>query len=659
MKIFKGSIDKVFDIFSQIEDVFAVIGIDDNRELYSNSFYDFFKITNKEKFNFEKFRDYIEEDFLKLQSNIQKKFTDLNLKTDKKQILCSGKILNFEKNKYIILSFKEFINNAIDEEEVKEKIKETLEKQAKKNVEKKLNSYIFAQKHLLSLLPTAVAVYGKNKRLKYCNRSFLLLWNLDESWASQKPTYGEMLEKLREKRLLPEQSNFQAFKEQQIKTLFSATEPQEDFLYLPNGKAIRSALIPSTDGKLIFAYDDLTDKLTLESSYNTLIAVQKETLDNLREGVVVFGENGRMKLFNNSFLKMWNINKEKLEPEAHFSEILDEIKKFCKYKGEWIDYKNQLINNLISRKIETIRIERTDNKIIDFLIIPLPDGGSLCYHMDITDSAMLEKTLREKNKALEEADRLKTDFLENISYELRSPLTSIMGFSEILLHNYFGKLNEKQEECVGNVFSASKKLNYLIDNILNLATIEAGYMELDIQDIRIKELINSVAFKMKKQAENKSISINLVYPEDIETISGDENRIKQSLIHLITNAIKFTANDGTITIGVERKVSHEEDNIDENYIMLWVKDSGVGISKDEQKTIFNRFHKVDVVKGGNSGVGIGLSLVKRIINLHGGDIELESTKGEGTKVICLIPQSLTLAKNNQNVYSSELTEQIN
>ena len=514
----------------------------------------------------------------------------------------------------------------------------------KNEVKKKLDFSISLQKQFLETSASAVAIYGADTKLMYYNVTFASLWNLDKEFLDKNPTYDSILEKQREKRLLPEQTDFQEFKIDQLKLFSNLTDMDEEFLYCPNGKTIRRMIMPHNNGGLICTFDDVSDKMALEISYNTLMAVQKETLDNLQEGVAFFGENGLLKLFNPAFAAMLGFNKNTLDLNPHFSEILESVRNFS---PEWKEYKEHLTRILSSRRATHEIIEWVDHKVISLNTIPLPDGGLLCSFADITDSMIVERTLREKNRALEQADKLKTDFLENISYELRSPLTSIMGFAEALKYSYFGELNAKQSEYVGHICSASETLKDLIDMILFLASIEAGYVELNINNVDISSMLNEMVSKRKNELIAKEISVEIVLSEELKTMVGDREHIQHALLQIFTNAIAFSPKGETIKIGAERKTIHDSDNVEENEIILWVKDNGVGVSAEEQKTFFDWFNKLDVGKAGISGVGIGLSLAKRIVILHGGRLLIESEKGKGTKVIFHIPQSVNVSEEKK------------
>ena len=486
---------------------------------------------------------------------------------------------------------------------------------------------------------SAMAIYGSDMRLKSFNYAFVALWKLDEMWLDTHPTYSEILENLREKRKLPEQANFQLFKQQQIKLFRDLIEPREEFFYLPGGqarrmggrdKALRVLAIPHALGGIMFAYEDVTDRLALERSYNTLIAVQRETLDNLHEGVAVFGEDGRLKLSNPNYVRLWNIPDELAKSEPHIRDIVDKCKPFFQFE-EWEPYRQQYIQQMQLREARTQRLERVDGKVIDSRKVPLPDGATLITYMDMTDSTLLERSLRERNDALQEADRLKTEFLANVSYELRSPLTSISGFSEMLSQEYFGTLSEKQREYVDGIHQSSQRLMQLINDILDLASMEAGYMRLDVSQFDIGVLLKSVASLIQERTKERGLKLKIESPAKIGKMLGDETRIKQILFNLLSNAIKFSSKGDVISFGARAQ---------ENDIVIWVQDQGQGIALEDHAKIFNKFFKgkaPDAPKaktGGRSGTGLGLSIVKNFIELHGGRVELISEPGKGARFEC-------------------------
>lgn len=496
-----------------------------------------------------------------------------------------------------------------------------------------LARHISAQDDLLESTASAMAIYGADMRLKSFNYAFVALWKLDEVWLDTQPTYGEILEALREKRKLPEQANFQLFKQQQIKLFTGLLEPHEEFFYLPDGKALRVIAIPHALGGILFAYEDVTDRLALERSYNTLIAVQRETLDNLHEGVAVFGEDGRLKLYNPGYLALWGLDVEMARTEPHVKDIVEKCKSLYMFE-DWESFSHLHVQHMQTRAFLSQRLERSDGKVIDWRKVPLPDGATLITYLDITDTMRMERTLRERNEALQEADRLKTEFLANVSYELRSPLTSIAGFSEMLRQEYFGSLSEKQKEYVEGIHQSSQHLQQLINDILDLASVEAGYMRLEVTKFDISAMMKSVLSLTQERAKEFDLKVALDCPAKIGKLSADETRIKQSLFNLLSNAIKYSEAGNTVTLGAKE--------IDADTIMLWVEDEGKGIPPEELETVFSKFYKgrnqegTRGKSGQRSGTGLGLSIVKSFIELHGGTVGLQSEVGKGTRFECVL-----------------------
>ncbi len=540
--------------------------------------------------------------------------------TDRRHIVVGGERRLYEITEFSIPEEKMYAGYAVDYTEI-DKLKEDISR------------HISAQDDFLESSASAMAIYGADMRLKTFNNAFVALWKFDEVWLDSQPTYNEILEVLHEKRRLPEQANFQLFKQQQLKLFTGLLEPREEFFYLPDGKALRVIAIPHALGGILFAYEDVTDRLALERSYNTLIAVQRETLDNLHEGVAVFGEDGRLKLSNPGYLLMWNLEHEFAGSEPHIRDIIEKCRELFTPE-DWESFKNQHIEQLQTRDFTSRHIERSDGKVIDWRKVPLPDGATLITYLDITDSTLVERSLRERNDALSEADRLKTEFLANVSYELRSPLTSISGFSEMLKQEYFGTLSEKQREYVDGIHQSSQHLMHLINDILDLAGIEAGYMRLDVSRFDIYAMMKSVLSLIKERSKENSITIKFECLSKIGKMIGDEMRIKQIMFNLLSNALKYSDEGATVTFGAKE--------VDGGEIMLWVEDGGQGIPLEEQEAIFSKFYKgrnqeaVKGKQGSRSGTGLGLPIVKSFIELHGGRVVLSSEPQKGARFECYL-----------------------
>jgi signal transduction histidine kinase len=376
----------------------------------------------------------------------------------------------------------------------------------------------------------------------------------------------------------------------------------------------------------------VSNRLALERSYNTLIAVQRETLDHLHEGIAVYGEDGRLKLSNPVYLSLWNIDKTLAAQEPHIGEILEQCKPLYMF-DDWDAYKSTLLAQAHNREHGSYRMERRDGKVIDWSAVPLPDGATLMSFIDVTDSTLVERSLRERNEALQEADRLKTEFLANVSYELRSPLTSISGFSEMLRQEYFGSLSGKQKEYVEGIHQSSQHLMELINDILDLASVEAGYMRLEVGKFDIHAMMKTVFSLIQERAREYNLMVKFDCPARMGKMTGDETRIKQILFNLLSNAIKYSEGGDIITLGAKEA--------DADKILFWVEDEGQGIAAEEQQAVFGKFYRgknqsLRGKTGQRSGTGLGLSIVRSFIDLHGGQVELHSETGKGARFECYI-----------------------
>src|SRR6266849_903198 len=499
------------------------------------------------------------------------------------------------------------------------------------NIQAELARHIAAHADVLENVAVAIAIYGPDTKLTFFNTAFASLWRLEEEWLVTEPTLDEVLERLRERRRIPEHADFRAFKRQQLAMFTSLLEPQEELLHLPDERTLRLVISPHPFGGLTFVYEDVTDKLALERSYNTLIEVQRETLDNLYEAVAVFGSDGRLKLSNPAYAQVWQLAPADLAAEPHVSDIIEKQRAFFDDGGDWPELKRRIIARLTANQGESTRLTRRDGSILQAVIVPLPDGNVLLSYLDVTDSTRVEHALRERNEALETAGRLKSEFIANVSYELRTPLNAIIGFAEILTKQYFGELSPRQLDYSRGILDSSHRLMALINDILDLATIEAGYMALETENIDIHTLMASVLALTRERARKQNINLEFDCPHDLGTLTADERRLKQALFNVISNAIKFTPAGGTIRLSASR---------DDGEVTLVVADTGVGIPSEDQARVFEKFERGNP-QARQSGAGLGLSLVKSFIELHGGRVEIVSEANKGTTITLFLPADPT------------------
>jgi signal transduction histidine kinase len=494
------------------------------------------------------------------------------------------------------------------------------------NAEGELWRHVHAHAEVLETIHAAVAIYGADRRLKFANTAFARLWGLEEEWLAGEPSIDEVLERLRERRRLPEVADFRAFRRQSQELFTSLVEPQQQMVHLPDGRTLQLTISPHPLGGLMFVYDDVTDRLALERSYNTLTEVQRATLDHLFEGIAVYGSDGRLKLHNPAYRRMWNLSLADVADEPHVTEIVDRTRAFFD-DDDWSALRERIIASVTAHSLTEGRFDRRDGSVLEMATVPLPDGNVLLTWLDVTDTVRVERALRERNEALETAGRLKSEFIANVSYELRTPLNAVIGFAEMLANQYFGTLNERQLDYSRAILESAHQLMSLINDILDLATIEAGYFVLEPRPVDIAEMLRGIVTLTHERARNQGLALECRCPPDIGTIEADERRLKQALFNLVSNALRFTPEGGSVSIAAERKGGD---------LLLVVSDTGIGIPAADQARVFEKFERGSP-RTRHSGAGLGLALVKNLIELHGGAVELDSQPGRGTIVTCRLP----------------------
>jgi len=498
------------------------------------------------------------------------------------------------------------------------------------SAEAELWRHINAHAEVLETIRASVAIYGPDKRLKFFNAAFATMWGIAEDWLAGQPSFEEVLERLREARRLPEAADFRAFKAEQLRLFTSVIRPQQDLLHLPDGRTLLLSISPHPFGGLTFVYEDVTDRLALERSCNTLTQVRQATLDHLFEGIAVYGSDGRLKLHNPAYLAIWALSEEDVVGEPHIGEILEKTRALLDDGGDWTARKQRIISKVTAHALTSGPVYRNDGSMLQEATVPLPDGNVLVTYLDATDTARYERVLRERNEALETAGRLKSEFIANVSHELRTPLNAVIGFADILTNQYFGDLNPRQLDYSRGILQSSQLLLRLINDILDLATIEAGYLVLETGRVEVFDMLQTALALTRERARSRELEIELCCPPDIGAIAADERRLKQALFNLISNAIKFTPPGGAIRIEAERR---------ESEMLLTVADTGIGIPLSDQARVLEKFERGTPRSG--AGAGLGLSLVKSLIELHGGTVTIDSAAGRGTTISCRLPTTLS------------------
>ncbi|HEV2954702.1 MAG TPA: PAS-domain containing protein [Xanthobacteraceae bacterium] len=482
-----------------------------------------------------------------------------------------------------------------------------------------------AHRRTLDQLPTAVAIFGADQRLAFYNAAYRALWGLPAEFLDQHPTDSAVLDRLRAARKLPEQADFRAWKAQ-LHAAYRALESHEHQWHLPDGRTLRVVTTPSPEGGITYLFDDVTERLDLERRFDAMIRVQRETLDNLSEGVAVFGSDGRLRLYNPVFAGMWQLAPSALAERPHIEAVIAACRALHGDEATWQALRGA-VTGLEQRATMARRIERRDGSVVDCATVPLPDGATLVTFHDVTDTVNVERALRERNDALEAADNLKSDFVHHVSYELRSPLTNIIGFAQLLNEPVTGALTDKQREYLGYITASSAALLAIINDILDLATIDAGAMTLNLAPVDIRATMEAAAEGVRDRLAEHDLKLDIRAAAGIGSFTGDERRIRQILYNLLSNAIGFSPKGETITLAADRR---------SDAVRFSVTDRGSGIPAEIMDRVFDRF-ETHTSGSRHRGTGLGLSIVRSFVELHGGTVTIDSAVDRGTTVTCVFP----------------------
>jgi signal transduction histidine kinase len=490
--------------------------------------------------------------------------------------------------------------------------------------------YVESQRELADRMTAGTAQFDADRTLSFFNRPFTMMSRLDPDWLAEKPEFDRVIERMREEHRLPETRDFPAWKEERRGWFTSADEVLEEEWMLPNGDHIRVVAQPLPDGGLRLFLEDRTEQLRLASARDTLLRVRAATFDNLFEAISVFASDGRLYTWNSRFLEDWELDEEWLTTHPRVDELVPAMARKLVNPTAAAQIREMVRQTTNERQSSSGRISMTDGRHFQFAAVPLPDGNALFTMVDVTDSTRIEAALRERATALEEADRVKTDFVANMSYELRTPLTSIGGFAELLGGGYAGELTAKARDYVSAILESVERLSKLINDVLDLTTGDTRGVALEKERVDIAGLCRAAVETAKPRAAEKTQKLDVEIAPSAGHVFGDARRLRESIEHVLQNAIAYTDRKGRISLTADG---------DKKQAVIRIRDNGSGIEEDDLPRVFNRFDRVtEAGVRGEAALGLGLPLTQQFVEAHGGTVELDSEKGKGTTVTLTIPR---------------------
>lgn len=476
-----------------------------------------------------------------------------------------------------------------------------------------LQQYISSHNGVLEHLKTAVAVFDAEMRLQFYNTSFMKLWDLEEEELDGSPTYSHVLDMMREKRRLPENRDFNAFKTREIKYFTSLVSATEDVLHLPSGITLRRMLTPHPTGGLLITYEDVTGHLTMERSMTVLNETQFTVINHLREAILLFGRNGRLRLANTAYLNLWQIS----DPDFNRTplsiiDVLEKQKPFFENENNWEALKEQLLGVITSHTGELCQILRPDQKVLEFMSVGLPDGGIFVSFLDVTEEEKQSSLVEEKEALLSrfkqttvQAEKLRASFLKQMSDEIMPQLSCLTETAQKLM-NGNDRPPKRRKASLQTIADIASELKSLFNDITDLALIETGSAVLELNSVDIRSLLNGVLKIVQEQAKNRNVLLTLDCPENVPLLIADQKRLKQVLFYLLINAVSSSFKGGKIALSVKIK--------DRNLIIT-LEELSLNV-KNDSDTI--NFAAQD---------GFAFILIRNFIEMHGGTLAVSDKNG--------------------------------
>lgn len=494
---------------------------------------------------------------------------------------------------------------------------------------REFRAYRDAQRAMLDQLSVGVAQFDNDEQLVFANRPFRRTFDVSSEMIEQRISFDRFLVDARENGKTPEVRDFPEWRREHGEW-FGQSETQEEAWPLPGGTHLRIVAQPMPDGGLVMIAEDRTEQLALSATRDTLLRTRTATLDSLFEALAIFAPDGSVQLWNRSFAGTWGLPPEFLDTHPSADGLLEAIAKNLKKPGQAAQIGATVRAATLDRREKVGRVELSDGRTLEFAGVPLPDGNGLLTVLDITDSQMAEKALLERAEALEEADAVKARFLANMSYEFRTPLTTIGGYAELLKSGAAGNIGDQGDEYVDAILSSVERLTEQVENVLNLSQSEAGLLPIDKEAVDLLSLLTKIVREREQAIIDAGLGLDLKGKRG-RMANADPRQLGRAVGALLDNAIAGTPEDGKILIEIL-----PPDPADEWSATFVISDDGRGMSADELE------RALDGLRKGEDGAlekrqGLGIPLARELIEAHGGKLELTSQEGVGTAAIIYLP----------------------
>jgi len=495
-------------------------------------------------------------------------------------------------------------------------------------VAREFRSFREAQRALLDQLSVGVAQFDAEEQLVFANRPFRRLFSLTEEAIEARTPFDRFMAEARERGRTPEVRDFPEWRRER-QAWFGMREAGEEAWPLPGGTHLRIVAQPLPDGGLVLIAEDRTESLALSAVRDTLLRTRTATLDSLFEALAIFAPDGSVQLWNRSFAGTWGLTPELLDAHPSADELLSAIGRNLVHPAEADLIGAAVRAATLDRREKGGQVDLADGRTLRFAGIPLPDGNGLLTVLDITASQKAEQALRERAEALDEANSVKARFLANMSYEFRTPLTTIGGYAELLKSGAAAD-PAAAGEYVDAILSAVERLTEQVENVLDLSQSQAGLLPIRKERLDLFELLTTLVREREAAIIAAGLSLDLKGRRG-RVIEGDPRQLGRAFGNLIDNAIAGTPDGGRIVIEIRKAPEGAEWGME-----LSIADNGRGMTTQELARVMGGLKPGSETEQ-ERRTGLGIPLARQLIEGHDGTLEIVSRKGAGTSATIRLP----------------------
>lgn len=495
-------------------------------------------------------------------------------------------------------------------------------------VEREFRAFRDAQRALLDQLSVGVALFDDEEQLTFANRPFRRLFSLTDDAVEAHTPFERFLAEARERGRTPEVRDFPEWRRERT-AWFGMREALEEAWPLAGGTHLRVVAQPMPDGGLVLITEDRTESLALSAVRDTLLRTRTATLDSLFEALAIFAPDGSVQLWNRSFAGTWGLAADLLDRHPSADELLSAIGRNLVIPEDASLIGAAVRAATLDRREKEGRVDLADGRTLRFAGIPLPDGNGLLTVLDITASQKAEQALRERAEALEEADAVKARFLANMSYEFRTPLTTIGGYAELLKSGAAAN-PAAASEYVDAILSAVERLTEQVENVLDLSQSEAGLLPIRKERLDVLDFLTTLVREREATIVAAGLSLDLKGRRG-RVIEADPRQMGRAFGNLLDNAVAHTPEGGRIVIEISKAPERADWGLE-----ISIADTGRGMSTQELARAQGGLQP-DGEGAPERRTGLGIPLARQLIAAHDGTLEIVSRKGAGTVATIHLP----------------------